>query len=65
MMTLLRKAFWVALFAAFTLGFVTFFDHGFTTARQFSTDAQGEAHDLVVLWRPVNRPPDKSDETGK
>jgi len=64
MITLFRKLFWVALFLVFTLGFVTLFDHGFVTARQFSTDAQTEVNDLVALCRPIKRAPDKSDEIG-
>jgi len=62
MMTLLRKLFWVALFLVFTLGFVTLFDHGFVTTRQFTQDAKSEANDLAALVRPIKRPPDKSDE---
>ena len=51
MMTLIRKLFWVALFLVFTLGFVTLFDHGYTTTRQFTDDAKGEAHDAMDLLR--------------
>lgn len=65
MMTLVRKLFWLALFLAFTLGFVTLFDHGYVTARQFTADAKSEVNDLVQVWRPIQRPKDHSDETGK
>ena len=65
MMTLIRKLFWFALFVVFTLGFVTLFDHGFVTTHQFQVDATAEAHDLIDLWRPAKRPPDKSDDLGK
>ena len=64
MITLVRKLFWFALFLAFTLGFVTLFDHGFVTAKQFSVDAQTEVNDVVKILRPIKRPPDKSDELG-
>jgi hypothetical protein len=62
MFTLIRKLFWLALFLAFTLGFVTLFDHGFVTAKQFTTDAKSEVNDLVVMVRPIKRAPDKSDQ---
>jgi len=62
MMTLIRKLFWVALFAVFTLGFVTLFDHGYTTTRQFTVDAKGEVNDLMTMVRPIKRGPDKSDQ---
>ena len=65
MMTLIRKLFWFALFVVFTLGFVTLFDHGFVTTKQFSTDAKSEVSELVQVWRPIKREPDKSDELGK
>ena len=53
MMTLLRKLFWFALFAAATLGFVTFFDHGYSTTKQFTDDAKTEVGDLHQLWNSV------------
>ncbi len=56
MMTLIRKLFWAALFVVFTLGFVTLFDHGYTTSKQFTDDAKGEAHDMIALIRPVKSP---------
>jgi hypothetical protein len=62
MMTLIRKLFWFGLFLVFTLGFVTLFDHGYVTSTQFIADAKGEAHDLMVMVRPIKRPPDKSDQ---
>jgi hypothetical protein len=62
MITLIRKLFWLALFLAFTLGFVTLFDHGFQTSKQFTTDAKGEVNDLITMVRPIKRPPDKSDQ---
>jgi hypothetical protein len=65
MITLIRKLFWFALFLLFTLGFVTLFDHGFTTTNLFVKDAQGEVHDLVVMLHPIKRPPDKSDQVGQ
>lgn len=65
MMTLIRKLFWVALFLAFTLGFVTLFDHGFVTAKQFTADAKTEVNDLIEVWRPLQRDKDHSDDLGK
>lgn len=62
MMTLLRKAFWSALFLVFTLGFVTLFDHGYVTSKQFTTDAKGEVDDIIALVKPIHREKDKSDE---
>ena len=62
MMTLIRKLFWVCLFLVFTLGFVTYFDHGFVTGKQFSADAKTEVNDLIALVRPIKRDQDKSDE---
>jgi len=65
MITLIRKLFWLALFLVFTLGFVTLFDHGFVTAKQFSTDARTEFNDLIKLWHPVKLHKDKADEPAK
>jgi hypothetical protein len=65
MITLIRKLFWLALFLVFTLGFVTLFDHGFVTSKQFTSDAKGEVNDLVTMIRPIKRPPDKSDQVGQ
>ncbi len=62
MMTLIRKLFWLALFLVFTVGFVTMFDHGFITTKQFTTDARAEIHDLVALFHPNQHPKDKSDK---
>jgi hypothetical protein len=62
MITLIRKIFWLALFLVFTLGFVTFFDHGFTTGKQFTDDAKGEVNDLMALVHPIKRPKDTSDQ---
>jgi len=62
MITLIRKAFWLGLFLIFTLGFVTLFDHGYNTSKQFTTDAKGEVNDLLVMVRPIKRAPDKSDQ---
>ena len=62
MITLIRKLFWLALFLAFTLGFVTLFDHGFTSGHQFTTDAKGEVGDLLAIVKPIKRAPDKSDQ---
>jgi hypothetical protein len=62
MITLLRKLFWFALFVVFTLGFVTLWDHGFASSKQFTTDAKSEFADLVTMVRPIQRAPDKSDE---
>ena len=62
MATLIRKIFWLALFLGFTLGFVTLFDHGFTTAHQFTTDAKGEVGDMLAIVKPIKRAPDKSDQ---
>lgn len=56
MMTLFRKIFWVALFVVFTLGFVTLFDHGYVTTKQFTDDAKSEVNDLMTLWRPPAKP---------
>lgn len=64
-MTLIRKLFWFTLFLVFTLGFVTFFDHGFTTGTQFSADAKDEFHDLVQMVRPIKRDKDHSDDLAK
>jgi hypothetical protein len=61
MMTLIRKLFWVALFLVFTLGFVTLFDHGYVTTKQFTDDAKGEAHDFIALIHPAKAPPPKTD----
>jgi len=52
-MTLVRKLFWFALFLAFTLGFVTLFDHGFVTTKQFTADAKSELHAANQLWHPA------------
>jgi hypothetical protein len=62
MMTLIRKLFWIALFLVFTLGFVTFFDHGYSTTKQFTADAKTEVNDLITMVRPIKRAPDKSDQ---
>jgi hypothetical protein len=63
MITLLRKLFWFALFVIFTLGFVTLWDHGFDSGKQFTTDAKSEFSDLMAMvGHPIKRPPDKSDE---
>ncbi len=62
MTTLIRKLFWIALFLVFTLGFVTLFDHGFVTGKQFTADAHSEVNDLMVMIRPIKRAPDKSDQ---
>jgi hypothetical protein len=60
MTTLLRKLFWLALFLAFTLGFVTLFDHGYTTTKQFTADAKSEINDLRQLMpaKPTKAKPD-------
>ena len=65
MMTLIRKAFWLALFLVFTLGFVTYFDHGFVTTTQFTADAKGEIGDIAAMWKPIKRAPDHSDDVPK
>ena len=65
MMTLLRKLFWLALFLVFTLGFVTFFDHGYATTKQFTADVKSEVNELMQMVHPIKRAKDKSDETGK
>ena len=66
MMTLIRKLFWVGLFLVFTLGFVTLFDHGIpVTAHQFQVDAKTEVNDLLLLWHPIKRDKDKTDDLGK
>jgi hypothetical protein len=62
MTTLIRKLFWLALFLVFTLGFVTLFDHGFVTTKQFTADAKSEVNDFVTMVHPIKRPPDKSDQ---
>jgi len=62
MITLIRKLFWLALFGAFTLGFVTLFDHGFITSKQFTADAKSEVGDLMTMLHPIKRAPDKSDQ---
>ncbi|HEX4084101.1 MAG TPA: hypothetical protein VHY22_04260 [Chthoniobacteraceae bacterium] len=59
MMTLFRKVFWLALFAAFTLGFVTLFDHGYVTNHQFIADAKSEINDLMVLFAKAKTPDKK------
>ena len=68
-MTLVRKLFWFALFLAFTLGFVTLFDHGFVTTKQFTADAKSELHAAVQLWQHPAKPGksenDKGDEASK
>jgi hypothetical protein len=65
MMTLLRKLFWFALFLVFTLGFVTLFDHGYTTNKQFTDDAKSEVADLRQLVQPIVHPKDKSGDVAK
>jgi hypothetical protein len=65
MITLIRKLFWLALFLVFTLGFVTLFDHGFITGKQFTDDAKSEVNDLMSMIRPIKRAPDKSDQVGQ
>jgi hypothetical protein len=62
MITLIRKLFWFALFLVFTLGFVTLFDHGFATGKQFTDDAKGEVNDFIALVHPISRPKDASDQ---
>jgi hypothetical protein len=62
MTTLIRKLFWIALFLVFTLGFVTFFDHGYSNTKQFTTDAKSEVNDLITMVKPIKRGPDKSDQ---
>ena len=51
MTTLLRKLFWFALFLVFTLGFVTLFDHGYTTNPKFIEDSKSEVHELTQLLK--------------
>ena len=63
MITLVRKLFWVVLFLAFTVGFVTLFDHGYVSANQFIADAKGEVNDFVALVHPAKAPAKKPDET--
>jgi hypothetical protein len=65
MTILLRKLFWLALFLVFTLGFVTLFDHGFTTTKQFSDDAQSEAHEVAQLWHQYQMSKEKPNDAGK
>jgi predicted secreted protein len=62
MMTLIRKIFWLALFVVSTLGFVTLFDHGYTTTKKFTDDAATEVSELRALIRPSPTPKDKSEE---
>ncbi len=62
MFTLIRKLFWCALFVVFTVMFVTLFDHGFNTTKQFTTDAQGEMNDLISIVKPIKRDKDHSDQ---
>ena len=62
MTTLFRKLFWLALFLVFTLGFVTFFDHGFVTGHQFTTDSRSEVNDLMVMVHPIKPSSDKTDQ---
>jgi len=62
MIALIRKFFWIALFAAFTLGFVTLFDHGYTTTGQYLSDAQSEVRDLVAMWKPPAAQPESGDK---
>ena len=62
MTTLFRKVFWLALFVAFTVGFVTLFDHGYTTTNQFIKDAQGEVHDFSGLFAKPKVPDKKPDQ---
>ena len=61
MMTLIRKLFWLALFLAFTLGFVTWFDHGFSSSKQFSDDAKKEVDEFVKIVHPAPQPKAKTD----
>jgi predicted secreted protein len=65
MMTLLRKIFWVALFLVFTLGFVTLFDHGYVTTKQFTDDAKVEAHDAIDMLRKSAMPKASPAESPK
>jgi hypothetical protein len=65
MTTLLRKLFWFALFLVFTLGFVTLFDHGYTTPKQFSDDAKSEVNELVALVQSAQHSKEKTNDTGK
>jgi hypothetical protein len=65
MMTLIRKAFWLALFLVFTLGFVTYFDHGYVTGAQFTADAKGEIGDITAMFKPIKRAADHSDDAAK
>lgn len=62
MIALLRKLFWVLLFAVFTIGFDTLFDHGYTTSNQFIADMKGEINEFVAIWQPLKREKDRSDE---
>lgn len=65
MSTLLRKLFWVGLFLVFTLGFVTLFDHGYVTNKQFSADAKSEVAELRLMWKPVTPAKDKTEDLNK
>lgn len=66
MIALVRKLFWFALFLAFTLGFVTLFEHGWHDPRQFVADAKTEASTVSGMWtKPVTREKDKSDQIGR
>jgi hypothetical protein len=64
-MTLLRKLFWLALFLAFTLGFVTLFDHGYVTNAKFTADAKSEVTDLIQLFHAATAQKPKSDDSTK
>jgi hypothetical protein len=65
MMTLVRKLFWFALFLVFTLGFVTLFDHGFVTTKQFTDDAKSEVSDLkALIQRSAKSSPSPSPTPG-
>jgi hypothetical protein len=63
MITLVRKLFWVLLFLAFTVGFVTLFDHGYVSVNQFIADAKGEVNDFVLLVNPPKAPAKTPDQT--
>jgi len=66
MIVLIRKLFWFALFIVFTLGFVTFFEHGWGGPQQFVADAKTETNALVSLWsKPIERKKDDSDKIGR
>lgn len=65
MTILLRKLFWLALFLVFTVGFVTLFDHGFTTSKQFTDDAKSEVNDLAQVWHQFQKSREKSAEPAK